>query len=183
VTCVMASTVKGEPATWAPWSVMATVWRPTSDQGTATLYAPPPSARDAAIARPHPLGPVGSCNYKLGRPAVQQDSIDGAWLTDGLSIGAPNWQLKLGRTSLCSQHLPYLVGWLHLTLHASELVASNAAASPVMVADSASGDDSLRGAAAVPRSCGCTRKSVPAPHTTGPLSPPTTCSIERTRWQ
>lgn len=54
----MASMVKGEPATWAPCSVMATLWRPTSLQGTATLYAPPPSASAAAIARPQPLGPV-----------------------------------------------------------------------------------------------------------------------------
>ena len=58
VTCVMASTVNGEPATWVPCSVMATLWRPTSPHGTATLYAPPPSASAAATARPHPLGPA-----------------------------------------------------------------------------------------------------------------------------
>ena len=74
----MASTVKGEPATCAPWSVMATVWRPTSDQGTATLYAPPPSARDAAMARPHPLGPADNLQalFRLGWPLLQQDFAD-----------------------------------------------------------------------------------------------------------
>lgn len=62
-TWVMASMVKGDPATCAPCSVMATVWRPTSLQGTATLYARPHSASAAAMARPQPLGPVhmGDC--------------------------------------------------------------------------------------------------------------------------
>ena len=94
----MASTVKGEPATWAPWSVMATVWRPTSDQGTATLYAPPPSARDAAMARPHPLGPMGNGNHVSSRLLfVQQDSANTIWWRCRSSAGAAVWQLKRGR--------------------------------------------------------------------------------------
>lgn len=91
-TCVMASTVKGEPATWAPWSVMATVWRPTSDQGTATLYAPPPSASDAAIARPHPLGPAGNRNCGSSGLALAAAGLHRSHVVDSWIV---NWGVKL----------------------------------------------------------------------------------------
>ncbi len=70
---------------------------------------------------------------------------------------------------------PLLVG-VHRTIAATLYKAQPL---PVMVAERASGAERRRGATSVPRSCGCTRKSVPAPHTTGPLSPPTTCDAKR----
>ena len=61
---MMACTLKGLPATWAPCSMTATLCAPTSDQGMLTLYADPAFARTAGTWRAHPDGPVHEQNSR-----------------------------------------------------------------------------------------------------------------------
>lgn len=61
-TWVMACTLNGLPATWAPCSMTATLCAPTSDQGTLTLYADPAFAMTAGTWRAHPDGPARKVN-------------------------------------------------------------------------------------------------------------------------
>lgn len=100
----MASTVKGEPATWAPSSVMATVCRPTSLHGTATLYAPPPSASDAAIARPQPLGP--GTRQQQGKSVSRIQSAGDAAIARPQPLGPGEAAVALSQHDPASAQVP-----------------------------------------------------------------------------